>query len=151
MCFWRACTTRFAVGFSGLVLLVLWLGRVSDISNVLCLEMLFRRRVHRRLVSDEIRHTPCVVDVGPRLTICKNRPVGNVVTLLSVRESVSSKLLTGFSLKKRVSFPSAVWLLFQSRNTVSFCILELCLNYWWLYYMLDNIQYYCIETDLNYS
>lgn len=84
------------------------LGRVSDISNVLYLEMLFRRRVHRRLVSDEIRHTPCVVDVGPRLTICKNRPVGNVVTLLSVRESVSSKLLTGFSLKKGVSFPSAV-------------------------------------------
>lgn len=68
-----------------------------------CLEMLFRRRVHHRLVSDEIRHTPCVVDVGPRRTICKNRPVGNVVILLSVRESVSNKL-TGSSLKKRGFF-----------------------------------------------
>lgn len=68
-----------------------------------CLEMLFRRRVPRRLVSDEIRHTPCVVDVGPRRTICKNRPVGNVVTLLSVRESVSNTLLTGSSLKNCVS------------------------------------------------
>ncbi|KAL2294230.1 hypothetical protein Nmel_007955 [Mimus melanotis] len=55
--------------------------------------MLFRRRVRHRLVSDEIRHTPCVVDVGPRRTICKNRPVGNVVILLSVRESVNNSSL----------------------------------------------------------
>ncbi|KAK4815877.1 hypothetical protein QYF61_009928 [Mycteria americana] len=58
-----------------------------------CLEMLFRRRVHRHLVSDEIRHTPCVVDVGPRPTICRNLPVGNVVTLLSVRESMRNSNL----------------------------------------------------------
>lgn len=64
-----------------------------------CLEMFFRRRVHRHLVSVEIRHTPCVVDVGPRRTICRSLPVGNVVTLLSVRESVSNKLLTYLNLK----------------------------------------------------
>ncbi|OWK57804.1 hypothetical protein RLOC_00010798 [Lonchura striata] len=51
--------------------------------------MFFRRRVRHHLVNDEIRHTPCVVDVGPRHTICKNRHVGNVVTLLSVRESIT--------------------------------------------------------------
>lgn len=64
----------------------------NDLYNVQCLEMFFRQRVHPRLVSDEIRHTPCVVDVDPRHTICRNLPVGNVVTLLSVRESVSNRL-----------------------------------------------------------
>lgn len=69
-----------------------------------CLKMLSRRRVHRHLVSDETRRTPCVVDVGPRRTTCRNLPVGNVVTLLSARESVSNKLLTDLSLKISVSF-----------------------------------------------
>ncbi|POI33404.1 hypothetical protein CIB84_002845 [Bambusicola thoracicus] len=50
--------------------------------------MFFRRRVHHPLVSDEIRHIPCVVDVGPRHTICRSLPVGNVDTLPSVRESL---------------------------------------------------------------
>lgn len=74
--------------------------------------MLFRRRVRRHLVSGEIRRTPCVVDVGPRRTICRNPPVGNVVTLLSVRESVSNKVLTDLSLKICVSLSSSVVLSF---------------------------------------
>lgn len=72
------------------------------------LYLLFRQRVHHHLVSDEIRHIPCVVDVGPRHTICRNLPVGNVVTLPSVRESVSKELLTELSLKTCVSLFSSL-------------------------------------------
>lgn len=72
-------------------------------ANYKCLEMFFRRRVHHPLVSDEIRHIPCVVDVGPRHTICRSLPVGNVDTLPSVRESVSKEVLTDLSLNACVS------------------------------------------------
>lgn len=91
----------------------------SDIYNVQCLEIFLRRRVRHHLVNDEIKHTPCVVVVGPRRTICRNLPVGNVVTLLSVREIVSNRVefknLYFFVIVNNLAF-------FQPRkNTVSSC------------------------------
>lgn len=86
-----------------------------------CLELFFRQRVHHPLVSEGIRHIPCVVDVGPRHTTCRSLPVGNVDTLPSVRESVSKKVLTDLSLNACVSLFSGCQVIFRlGKNNLVF-------------------------------